>query len=109
MLDALSKRRDTAVSILNSMEGVHVGTPNSTFYLFPNVTKAMENLGMGEVEDFRRYVLERTGVSFTTRNHFGTPLPDETQKYIRLAYSGIDAEAIVEGLGEMRGLLGHRQ
>jgi len=109
MLDALSKRRDTAVSILNSMEGVHVGTPNSTFYLFPNVTKAMENLGMGEVEDFRRYVLERTGVSFTTRNHFGTPFPDETQKYIRLAYSGIDAEAIVEGLGEMRGLLGHRQ
>ncbi len=109
MLDILCKRRDKAVSILNSMEGIHVGTPNSTFYLFPNVTKAMEKLRMDEVEDFRRYILERTGVSFTTRNHFGTPFPDETQKYIRLAYSGIDAEAIVEGLGEMRNLLGPRQ
>jgi len=105
MLDVLSKRRDTAVSMLNSMEGIHVASPNSTFYLYPNVTKAMEKLGMDEVEDFRKFVLERTGVSFTTRNHFGTPFPDEVQKYIRMAYSGIDSEAIVEGLGKMRDLL----
>ena len=105
MLDVLRNRRDAAVSMLNSMEGIHVANPNSTFYLYPNVTKAMEKLGIGEVEDFRRFVLERTGVSFTTRNHFGTPFPDETQKYIRMAYSGIDSEAIVEGLGKMRDLL----
>ena len=83
-----------------------LATPDSTFYLFPNVTKAMEKLGMEEVEDFRKFVLEKTGVSFTTRNHFGTPLPGETQKYIRLAYSGIDTPEIIEGLGKMKELLG---
>ncbi|HPE91961.1 MAG: aminotransferase class I/II-fold pyridoxal phosphate-dependent enzyme [Thermovirgaceae bacterium] len=106
MIDILRERRDTALSILNNTKGIHVATPDSTFYLFPNVTKAMEKLGMEEVEDFRKFVLEKTGVSFTTRNHFGTPLPGETQKYIRLAYSGIDTPEIIEGLGKMKELLG---
>jgi len=105
MIDILRERRDTALSILNNTKGIHVATPDSTFYLFPNVTKAMEKLGMEEVEDFRKFVLEKTGVSFTTRNHFGTPLPGETQKYIRLAYSGIDTPEIIEGLGKMKELL----
>ncbi|HCR37963.1 MAG TPA: aspartate aminotransferase [Synergistaceae bacterium] len=105
MIDILRERRDTAISILNDTQGIHVATPNSTFYLFPNVTKAMEKLGMKEVEDFRKYVLDKTGVSFTTRNHFGTPLPGETQKYVRLAYSGINTSEIIEGLGKMKELL----
>jgi aspartate/methionine/tyrosine aminotransferase len=53
MIDILRERRDTALSILNNTKGIHVATPDSTFYLFPNVTKAMEKLGMEEVEDFR--------------------------------------------------------
>lgn len=102
MLDTLKERRDTAVDILNSMEGVKVHRPNSTFYLFPNVTGAMDNLGIPSVEEFRKLLLDKTGVSFTTRNHFGTPLPSETQKYIRLAYSGISNDEIREGLGRMK-------
>ena len=105
MMGILRERRDTAIEILNSTEGISVGRPNSTFYLFPNVTRAMEKLGMNDVEDFRKFVLEKTGVSFTTRNHFGTPLPVETQKYIRLAYSGISTPEIIEGLGKMKELL----
>lgn len=105
MMGILRERRDTAIEILNSTEGISVGRPNSTFYLFPNVTRAMEKLGMNDVEDFRKFVLEKTGVSFTTRNHFGTPLPGETQKYIRLAYSGINTSEIIEGLGKMKELL----
>lgn len=106
MLGILKERRDTSVDMLNQIDGINVGTPESTFYLFPNVTGAMEKLGMSDVEDFRKYILNRTGVSFTTRNHFGTPLPGETQKYIRLAYSGIDTTEIIEGLGKMKELLG---
>lgn len=106
MLGILRERRDTAIEILNETDGISVGRPDSTFYLFPNVTKAMEKLGIIEVEEFRKFVLDKTGVSFTTRNHFGTPLTGETQKYIRLAYSGINTPEIIEGLGKMKEFLG---
>lgn len=105
MLAVLRERRDVAVDILNSMEGIKVHRPNSTFYLFPNVTSAMKQLDIKGVEEFRKVILDKTGVSFTTRDHFGTPLPSETQKYIRLAYSGITKEDILEGLGLMKEFL----
>jgi len=106
MMATLKERRDVAVDLLNSMKGVKVCRPNSTFYLFANVTEAMDNLGTKTVEEFRKKVLDETGVSFTTRNHFGSPLPDEKQQYIRLAYSGINVEDIKEGLSKMKELLG---
>ena len=50
----------------------------------------------------RRAALEQTGVSFCTRVHFGRALPGEEQSYVRLAYSGISAELIHEGLGRLK-------
>ena len=41
-------------------------------------------------------------VSFCTRRHFGRPQAGETEQYIRLAYSGISAEDIRDGLGKLR-------
>jgi aspartate/methionine/tyrosine aminotransferase len=105
MMSTLKKRRDVAVEILNSMNGVRVARPQSTFYLFPNVTEAMQHLGTKTVEEFRKKVLDETGVSFTTRNHFGSSLEGEDRSYIRLAYSGIGVEDIREGLGRMKELL----
>src|SRR6056297_101366 len=102
LLEILKERRDVAVDILNSIDGIKVHRPNSTFYLFPNVTQAMEKMGITDVEDFRKVILDKTGVSFTTRKHFGTPLPGETQNYIRLAYSGINKDEIREGLEKMK-------
>ncbi|HAG21676.1 MAG: Aminotransferase class I and II [Synergistales bacterium 53_16] len=105
MMEILKERRDAAVDLLNSMKGVHVSRPESTFYLYPNVTGAMDKLGTKTVEEFRKKVLEETGVSFTTRNHFGSPLEGEKQSYIRLAYSGIGVDDIREGLGRMKEML----
>jgi hypothetical protein len=36
------------------------------------------------------------------RSHFGTPLPGESRKYLRLAYSGIELAAIEEGLAKFK-------
>lgn len=105
MVKTLRERRDVAVNLLNSMRGVHVSSPESTFYLYPNVTEAMERLGTKTVEEFRKKVLMETGVSFTTRNHFGSSFDGETQFYIRLAYSGIGVDDIKEGLNRMKELL----
>ncbi len=105
LLTTLKERRDCAVDILNSIEGVHCFRPNATFYLFPNVTKAMQKKGFTDYDDFRRTVLHETGVSFCTRLHFGRPLEGENNFYIRLAYSGIDTSEIKEGLGKLKAFI----
>ncbi|MEJ2100400.1 MAG: aminotransferase class I/II-fold pyridoxal phosphate-dependent enzyme [Desulfobacterales bacterium] len=102
ILKILKERRDSAVDILNSIEGIHCFRPNATFYLFPNVTGAMQKKGLTDYDEFRRRVLQETGVSFCTRLHFGRPLPGEKNFYIRLAYSGIDVAEIKEGLKKFK-------
>lgn len=102
ILDTLRQRRDLCVDMLNDIEGVSCYRPNATFYLYPEVTTAMANKGFDNYTDFLSAVLENTGVSMCARTHFGTPLPGETQRYLRLAYSGITKEQIEEGLGKLK-------
>ena len=45
IVDELRRRRDAAVAGLNAIDGISVATPDSTFYLFPNVSKIMERKG----------------------------------------------------------------
>ncbi len=98
ILDILRKRRDICVDGLNNIDGINLPTPDSTFYLFPNVTKVMQNKGYSDLDQFRIDAMKATGVSFCTRHHFGTVYNNEKDHYIRLAYSGINEEDISEGL-----------
>ncbi|MBI5724257.1 MAG: aminotransferase class I/II-fold pyridoxal phosphate-dependent enzyme [Planctomycetes bacterium] len=102
IIRTLKERRDKAVDLLNGIEGVRCFRPEATFYLFPNVTKAMVRKGISDYNEFRVAALNATGVSFCTRRHFGRPLPGEKELYIRLAYSGIDADQIEEGLAKLK-------
>lgn len=102
ILTVLKERRNLCVDMLNSIEGVKCYRPNSTFYLFPNVTAVMAGRGFTDYEEFRKACLRETGVSFCTRRHFGRPLPAETQRYIRFAYSGIDTADIKTGLSKLK-------
>ncbi len=102
ILATLKERRDRAVDILNDIEGINCLRPDATFYLWPNVTGAMQKKGLTNYDSFRKTVLQQTGVSFCTRLHFGRPLEGENQFYIRLAYSGIDTPEIEEGLGKLK-------
>jgi aspartate/methionine/tyrosine aminotransferase len=106
ILQILKERRDAAVDLLNTIEGVHCFRPNVTFYLYPNITRAMQKKGLTTYDEFRRAVLHHTGVSFCTRLHFGRPLPGERDYYIRLAYSGIDVDQIREGLVKFKEYIG---
>lgn len=105
MMSLLRRRRDAALNVLNATPGVRCLTPETTFYLYPNVTGAVRRLGCAGHEGFRRLLLEQTGVSFCTRLHFGPALDGETQCYLRLAYSGVTTEQIEEGLGKMRAFI----
>jgi aspartate/methionine/tyrosine aminotransferase len=109
IVEVLRERRDVAVELLNEMPGVRCYKPNATFYLFPNVTGAMQRKGLTDVEDFRRAVLHDTGVSVCSRVHFGRRQPGEREQYVRFAYSGIDTPQIVEGLERLKAYLSDDQ
>jgi aspartate/methionine/tyrosine aminotransferase len=105
VLKTLKERRDLTVALLNDIEGISCIRPNATFYLWPNVTGAMQKTGLTNYDDFRRTVLQETGVSFCTRLHFGRPLQGEDNYYIRMAYSGINPPEIKEGLGKLKAFI----
>ena len=102
ILAELERRRDAAVEQLQTIPGFVIAKPDSTFYLFPNVTNAMDALGFTDVAEFSDAALRATGVSFCTRRHFGRPLPGETERYVRFAYSGISVDDIRAGVGILR-------
>ncbi len=106
MLSELQRRRDAAAAAIATIPGVSCATPDSTFYLFPNVTVAMTTTGFTDVGEFATAALHETGVSFCTRRHFGRPQAGETQQYIRFAYSGISADDITEGLAKFGDWIG---
>jgi aspartate/methionine/tyrosine aminotransferase len=105
ILEVLEERRDAAVEILNTIEGVRCFRPNATFYLFPNVTQAMRARRFSDYNSFRQALLKETGVSFCTRLHFGRPYLGEREMYIRFAYSGIDTPRIREGLAKFKAFI----
>lgn len=95
IIDELRIRRDLAVKLLNGVDGVRCPSPNCAFYLYPNVTKLMEKKGFaGKYADFAEDVLVKTGVSFCTREHFGKKFPNETEYFVRLAFSGVNTDQI---------------
>jgi aspartate/methionine/tyrosine aminotransferase len=105
MMATLKGRRDAALEILNATPGIRCLTPETTFYLYPNVTGAVKITGCADHESFRRLVLDHTGVSFCTRLHFGHALEGEDQYYLRLAYSGVSTAQIQEGLGKLKAFI----
>jgi aspartate/methionine/tyrosine aminotransferase len=105
IIAVLKQRRDVAASLLRSMDGVTCHTPDTTFYLYPDVTAAVRKGGFADDETFRRAVLRETGVSMCTRSQFGDPLDDEARFYLRFAYSGIGSTQIEEGLTRLKDYL----
>ncbi|MEP7159829.1 MAG: aminotransferase class I/II-fold pyridoxal phosphate-dependent enzyme [Dermatophilaceae bacterium] len=102
IVDTLRGRRDAAYDVLTSIPGVKLAKPESTFYLFPEVTETVRRVGATSLADFAEQALHHTGCSFCTRNHFGRPIPGETTQFVRFAYSGISDARIREGLDKLK-------
>lgn len=102
IINELRRRRDAAVAGLNEIEGISIQAPDSTFYLFPNVSNIMQRKGFSDVNQLMDEALRSSNVSFCTRNHFGRPLENEKNHYIRFAYSGIGVEDIAEGMQKLK-------
>jgi len=108
ILSRLKNRRNVAVLGLNAIDGIDISMPRSTFYLFPNVTTIMRRKSFNSIDQLQIGALENANVSFCTRNHFGRPQESEVDYFIRLAYSGISSEDIVEGLKKLKTYFEHQ-
>jgi aspartate/methionine/tyrosine aminotransferase len=102
IVQTLKERRAVLAEALQQIRGVSVRIPEVTFYLFPDVTEVYRRKGFVDSQTMRLDALEKTGVSFCSRDHFGRKLPGEDRVYIRLAYSGIDTNRIREGLAALK-------
>ncbi len=102
IIEELRRRRDAAVAGLNAIDGISIAAPNSTFYLFPNVTDIMERKGFTDIDQLMDEALTETSVSFCTRKHFGRLMEGEANHYLRFAYSGIDIDDITEGMAKLK-------
>ena len=69
----------------------------------------MKDIGFTDPEEVRKTVLNETGVSFCGRHHFGRPLEDEKDFYIRLAFSGIDKKDLTEGMNKFKNWIKSRR
>jgi aspartate/methionine/tyrosine aminotransferase len=101
LVRVLKTRRDATIAGIQTVTGMRVHTPNSAFYVFPEVTQTMARTGHDDVAKFATDALHNSGMSFCTRKHFGRPADDEKGKYIRLAYSGINNPQIDKGLSRL--------
>ena len=102
LLKTLKERRNATVNGLNAINGLEVSLPRSTFYIFPNVNHIMKSKGMTNVEELQLGALKNANVSFCTRDHFGRPNKEESDYYIRFAYSGINENDINEGMAKLK-------
>ena len=101
LVRVLKTRRDATIAGIQTVSGMRVHTPNSAFYVFPEVTETMARTGHDDVAKFATDALHNSGMSFCTRKHFGRPAESETGNYIRLAYSGINNPQIDKGLARL--------
>jgi aspartate aminotransferase len=102
ILNQLKERRDALMTSLLAIDGVKVSKPETTFYLFPDVTEIYNRKDYKSSADFRLDALHETGVSFCSREHFGRRLSHEKDVFIRFAYSGINIDLIQEGLERLK-------
>jgi len=101
LIRVLRTRRDATIAGIQTVSGMRVHTPNSAFYVFPEVSETMARTGHGDLAKFASDALHNSGMSFCTRRHFGRPSAIEKGNYIRLAYSGIDNLQIDKGLSRL--------
>ncbi|MEJ2020903.1 MAG: pyridoxal phosphate-dependent aminotransferase [Maritimibacter sp.] len=83
---ASSISQAAALAALNAIPGVHCPTPDGAFYVFPNMTEAMEMGGYASDADLCSALLDEAGVAIVPGRAFGLP------GHARLSFAYSDAE-----------------
>ncbi|NOZ80074.1 MAG: pyridoxal phosphate-dependent aminotransferase [DPANN group archaeon] len=104
MVAEFKTRRDLIVGLLNDIEGVSCHSPKGAFYVFPNVTKAVKDLGFADAKELQEYLLYQGNVAVLHRENFGRKNTGEDQEYLRLSYA-TSQDNIRKGLAMIKAAL----
>ena len=106
MVEAFQRRRDMVVEAIAAIDGITCQTPRGAFYVFPNVSGALERLGAFDAFDalpeeirqrsspatlFQLFLLYRYRVASMDRRSFGV-LGSEGEHHLRLSIATGDAD-----------------
>jgi aspartate aminotransferase len=80
MVDEFKKRRDFLVSSLNNIQGISCINAIGTFYVFPDISEAMQIKGLSSSVDFAKKLLEEKLVAVVPGSAFGK------EGYIRMSF-----------------------
>jgi aspartate aminotransferase len=98
------RRRDSLVTGLNAIPGVHCRTPQGAFYVFPNVSQITQAMGK-PVNWLAEYLLEEAGVALLPGTSFG----NNGEGYLRLCFANslenilAALENMAQAMGKLRG------
>ncbi len=101
MVGELQKRRDIIYKGLNDIKEIKCLKPQGTFYIYPNVTRACQNLNLSGSKELQQYLLHKAGIAVLARSCFGRRNKGEREEYIRLSYA-TSKENILEGLRRIK-------
>jgi len=101
MVEEFKKRRDIIYKGLNNIKGIKCLKPKGAFYIYPNVTRACQNLNLSGSKELQQYLLHKAGVAVLARSCFGRRNQGEREEYIRLSYA-TSPENILKGLRRIK-------
>jgi len=73
MNTAFKERHDFVLAELNTIEGVDCIASDGTFYIFPDFTKVMSNMGIADDVTLASRILEEAEVALVPGSAFGSP------------------------------------
>jgi aspartate aminotransferase len=98
MVNAFHERHDYLIRRLDAMPGIQTIPADGTFYLFPNIQKNIEQLGLTDDIQFAAALLEKTGVALVPGTAFGTP------GCIRLSFA-TDMETLEDAMNRLENFI----
>lgn len=104
IVQELKERRDLIVDGLNQIPGIRCQSPKGAFYVYPNVTQVVKDLGLTTSKELQQKLLLEGNVAVLPHTAFGTRNEGETEEYIRLSFA-TSKENIIEGLNRIRNVV----
>ncbi len=92
-------RRDELVPALNRIPGITCALPGGAFYVFPDVTQGMRQLGCATSVDLAARMMSEVGVAVVPGEAFGMP------GRLRMSYA-LSSERMREGVARLARLFG---
>ncbi|MDA2929564.1 pyridoxal phosphate-dependent aminotransferase [Acidobacteria bacterium AH-259-O06] len=75
------RRRDFVLGSLQEIPGFACAPPDGAFYMFPNVSRCMHEMGIGTSDEFAKFLIQEAQVATVPGSAFGM------EGYIRISYA----------------------